>query len=322
MTWAYPEFLWLLIAVPVIAFIAWLRSHRSLHEFKRLGLAGLEWQVRMFVRGVCMALFAVFVILAAAGPRGGRRPVSQEQSGMDVAVAFDVSRSMLARDVLPSRLERAATALRQVAAESVDTRFSLIIFKGDAQLAVPMTEDRVMLDTWVDRLGPGLMTSGSTDLEKALRLAWDSFPGGEGRSRVLLLVSDGEALEGQSDDVTRELADAGVPVYVLAAGTAEGSTIPLGDGTYVKDGDGSPVVSRVDVDRLRRIAEDTGGSYLSLQRSGASGELVAALSEKRTFGETRGIGFVSVDRYKSFLGPALLFLLAYLAARIIPWRRS
>jgi Ca-activated chloride channel family protein len=266
-------------------------------------------------------LFMVLMILAAAEPRSGRKPVTGERSGLDVALAFDVSRSMLAQDIIPSRLDRSITALRQLTAALGDTRFSLIPFKGDAFLAVPMTEDRVVLDLWMARLTPSLSTAPGTDVESALRTALRSFPGGEGRSRVVVLISDGESLSGGMNRVSRELAEAGVPVFVLAAGTAEGGRIPVGNNLSVLDSAGDPVVSRADFESLRRLAEETGGSFYELSQPGASSDLIGAVENLRMFSDTRGIHFVGVYRYRLFLVPALIFLFLNLMARIVPWRR-
>jgi Ca-activated chloride channel family protein len=269
-----------------------------------------------------MMFFLVLAVFAAAEPRNGRKPVASESSGLDVAVAFDVSRSMLAEDLEPNRLQRSVTVLQQLSRGVRDSRFSLIPFKGDASLLVPMTEDRVVLDLWIPRLGPGLSTVPGTDIEKALRAAWASFPQGEGRSRVLVLITDGDSLSGRIDRIARELAEAGIPVYIMAAGTAEGAAIPLGDGSYVKDSTGRTVVSRTDIEALRRLARATGGSFHQLSQPGSISDLAESIEELRGFSESRGIHFTGVNRYRSFLFPALLLLFFNLIVRIVPWRRS
>lgn len=322
MIWAYPAILWGLLVLPLLAVAIVITGRNSRRNLKAIGRNSIEWQVRSFLRDLSMISFLAMAILAISEPRSGREPQSGERSGLDVAVAFDISRSMLAEDLTPNRMERSVTALQQIIRVLGDSRFSLIPFKGDAVLMVPMTEDRVVLDLWTGRLGPGLSTIPGTDVEAALRIAEDSFPKGDGRNRVLLLITDGEALSGRVDRISRELAEDGIQVFSLAVGTAEGSTIPLADGSYVKDSTGRPVVSRTDMDVLRRLSENTGGSFHELSKPGAVIDLVAAVNEGREFTESRGIRFVGVNRYRVFLIPGLMFLLFFLLVRIIPWRRK
>jgi len=321
MTWAYPVTFWGFLLLPVLILAAVLSNRRSRRILNSMGKNSIEWQVRTFLRDLSLVLFFILVVLAAAEPRGGRKPVSGERSGLDIAVAFDISRSMLAEDIIPSRLDRSVTALRQMTRTLGDARFSLIPFKGKASLVVPMTEDRVIIDLWIDRLGPGLSTVDGTDIEAALAASAESFPGEDGRNKVIVLITDGEALEGHVERVSRDLAEKGIPVYILAAGTQEGSTIPLSDGSYVKDSTGRPVVSRMDVTALKRLSENTGGTYHELSRPGAAADLIRDIDENRNFSESRGIRFIGVNRFRIFLFPALLFLLLFLIARITPWRR-
>ena len=322
MTWAYPFMLWGLFAVPLLVVGSFLMGMRSRKNMRALGRDDIEWQVRSFLRDFSMAAFFVLSLLAAAEPRSGRRPVTGERSGLDMAVAYDVSRSMKAEDLLPNRHERAVNALRQLSSTLVDARLSLIPFKGDAILAVPMTEDRVTLDLWIERLGPGISTVPGTNIEAALRTAVDSFPKDAGRQRTIVLITDGESLSGRIERVSRELAEAGIPVRVLAVGTSEGATIPLGNGDYVKDAAGRPVISKVNTAALKRLAEDTGGSYHELDRPGAAGELTRTIVEAEEFAESRGIRFMGMNRYRTFLLPALSFLGLYLFVRIFPWRKK
>lgn len=321
MTWSYPMMLWGLSLLPVIFGVAWLAGRSARRHLNSIGGTDVEWQVRIFLRNLSMLGFTVLVVLAAAEPRSGRRPVPGERSGLDVAVAIDVSRSMLSTDLEPDRLSRSTSALRQISSGLDQARFSLVPFKGDAVLSVPMTEDRVIFDMWIDRLGPGLSTVPGTDLEAALRSARWSFPEGAGRKRVIVLISDGESLTGAARKIVRDLVDEGIPVFVLAAGTAQGGTIPLPDGSMVVDESGHPVISRADMNGLQSLAEDTGGSFFSMERPGAVAELISDVDGARLFAETRGIRFVGVHRYRLFLIPALVLVFVYLFARIVPWRR-
>jgi len=320
MTWAYPATFWGFFILPLIILAALLSGRNSRHVLKAIGKETVSWDVRSFLRNLAMLFFAVLVILAAADPRSGRELISAERSGLDVAVAFDVSRSMLAEDLIPNRLQRSVLALEQITRALEGSRFSLTPFRGDANLLLPMTEDRVMLNLLIPSLGPGLSTAPGTDVEAALRVAWKSFPRSEGRDRVILLISDGESLKGRVERISRELAEVGIPVFVMAVGTVKGSAIPSGNGGFVKDPSGRTVVSRADVAVLRRLAEETGGSFHMLSHPTASSNLIASIDELQWVSENQGIHFAGASSYRSFLFPALLLVFFYLIVRIVPWR--
>jgi len=320
MTWAYPAAFWYLLLVPLLVATGIVAGRSSLRILKIMGKNSIEWQIRTFLRDLSLIVFFILAVLAVAEPRGGRKPVAGERSGLDVAVAFDVSRSMLAEDIVPNRLTKSVTALRQMTRTLDNARFSLIPFKGNAMQVVPMTEDRTIMDLWIDRLGPGLSSVTGTNVEAALTVADGSFPGEDGRNRVIVLITDGEALEGHVERVSRLLAEKGVPVYILGAGTEGGSTIPLRNGSYVKDSSGRPVVSRMDITSLKRLSENTGGSFHDLSRPGAAGDLIDDIEDVRDFSESRGIQIIGVNQFRIFLFPSLIFLLFFLLARIVPWR--
>jgi len=179
----------------------------------------------------------------------------------------------------------------------------------------------VILNVIIPSLGPGLSTAPGTNVEAALRVAWKSFPRSESRNRVLLLISDGETLKGRVERISRELAEVGIPVFVMAVGTVEGSVIPTDNGGFVRDPNGRAVVSRADVAILRRLAEETGGSFHMLSHPTASSSLIASINELRWISENQGIHFAGASSYRTFLLPALLLVFFYLIVRIVPWRK-
>jgi len=321
MNWGYTTAFWVFLALPILIPIIVLRERRSWSELKLFGKNAVELQVRTFLRDSTMLGFIVMTLFAAADPKVGRQSMTDEFHGLDVAIAFDISRSMLATDVLPSRLERSITALKRIVLSLDDARFSLVIFKGDARLAVPMTEDKVMLNLWAARLGPGLSSVAGTDIESALRVAGNSFPKGDGRKRVIILISDGDSLSGRIDRMERELSEKNFPVYVLAVGSGEGSLIQLDDGSYVRDSKGRPALSRMNTRTLRRVADGTGGVFFDIAKSGATNSLVSTIQRRRDFTKNRSIGFADLYRYRFFLVPGMVFLFSFLLIRVVPWSR-
>lgn len=322
MNWLYPESLWAFILVFGIIFSVYFSRAYSKKNLRVLGKNTLEWQVRIFLRNFSMAVFMLLLVLAVADPRRGRQAESAELSGMDVAVCFDVSRSMLTRDISPNRLERGIAALNQIVRALSDARFSLTPFKGDAITRVPMTEDRIILELWIERLAPRLSTVTGTDVEHALKAAWETFPEGVGRNRIIILISDGEALSGNLERIIRQLIIEEIPVFSIVTGTEQGGSVPLADGSYVLDDSGKPVVSRANFKDLERLAEETGGSFHNLSQQGETNKLISIIQNNQKFSELRGIQLRGVYQYRVFLVPALLMLFLYLLFRIWPWKRK
>lgn len=323
----YPETLWYLLGiVPLLGLLVYgyRRSRR------RLSLLTGEWRsasvynvfvVKSFFSALLLILFFVFAILAATGFSWGRQTVEDDRSGVDLVFAVDISRSMLAQDVSPSRLGRTRDAVRGALRELDFSRFSVVVFRGDGVTAVPMTEDTVAIENFLSALSVQIMTSPGTDVAAGLREALDAFPAGANRHRMVVLFSDGESVGGgELDSVIAEAVRQEVPVFTVAAGSESGARIPLGEGNYVTDEEGEPVVSRVRSDTLRRLAEETGGRYFSFVEGGSLADLLSTLREHHLSVSADGLRTVSVERYQTFLILALLFLALYVILGALRWR--
>ncbi len=321
MTWVYAESLWGLVPVICIIVITGIVRRHTWRRLKILGQDSAEWLVRLSLRDFCLALFMVFAVLTIADPRRIGQSKTGHSSGLDAAIAIDVSRSMLVEDISPNRLRRSIAALGMIIQKLENARFSFTVFKGDAQTLVPMTQDGAILDLWINRLGTGLLTSPGTNLESALRAASSSFPAVVSRNRALLLITDGESLTGDVNRVARELIQDGIPVYAIITGTINGGPIPLRDGKVTTGDSEQPVISRANFNSVKRLTEDTGGSVYDLSQTGAIGRLIERIELDQDFSETSNIDFTGNYRYRMYLLPAMAMLLFYFMGRIIPWRR-
>jgi len=320
--WLYENYLYALYAVPVIALISFIIRRKNLAVLKKLKINYFGLQIKVFLTDLFFILFLIFLILSAAGPRKGFKPVTDERTGLNIAFAVDVSRSMLAEDLKPNRLKKSVSALQQMYKSLPGAGFSLIPFKGDAEIVVPMTQDYHILDLWSAKLSPGIFSGGGTNIEKALETAEDSFPDTDGRIKIIVLITDGESLEGNINRICRKLSAGAVPVYVLAAGTGRGAVIPLGNGKYVTGENGEKIISRADLESLENIAENTGGEFRRLDELGAVSETIKSIAELENLAEKRGIHFEISDIYRNFLLPALAALCLFFLSRIVQWRKS
>jgi Ca-activated chloride channel family protein len=327
MSLLYPETLWYLLGtVPVLGLLiyGYRRSRRRLALLTggwRSGSVYNVFLVKSFFQNLLLLLFLVFAVLAASGFSWGRRTVEDDRSGVDLVFAVDISRSMLARDVSPSRLGRARDAMRGALRELDFSRFSVVVFRGDAVTAVPMTEDSVAIENFLSALSVQIMTSPGTDLAAGLEEALTAFPAGVNRHRLVVLFSDGESVGGgELEPVIAEAVRQEVPVFAVAAGTETGARIPLGEGNFVTDEEGEPVVSRVHYAALRRLASETGGGFFSFSEAGAISSLLGTLREHHLSVSADGLRTVSVERYQTFLALALLFLFLYVLLGALRWR--
>ena len=322
MIWTYPGSLWLLLLVPFSVLSAEVAAHRAVSRLSTILPGGLEWKMRIYLRDICMGGVLITAILALADPLGSRQPEIAESLGLDVALVLDISRSMLAEDISPDRLQRSIEALRQIISSLKGANFSLVVFKGNAEIVVPMTGDRIELEMWLQSISPGLSTSRGTNIEVAVGKALESFPFRQARSPLIILITDGEALSGQVDNMAKILTEKGVIVHSLSAGQKEGGVIPLGDGGFVKDKDGYVVVTRPDLKSLSRLARMTNGSLNELRDPEAVSVLVESIRKNRRFEEGRGIKLTRVKQYRFFLLISLFFLMVFFLARVLPWQKN
>ena len=286
MSWADPQVLWLLGLLPAAVAALWwnaVRRQRATEMFGKSAtveplIAGRAkwWRV---TRATLLIVGAALVIVAFAGPQYGSRTRVLRKRGIDIVIALDFSKSMLARDVHPSRIKRAKAELEHLLSDLDGDRVGLVAFAGDA-MAFPMTVDYSAVRLFLRDLGPTDMPVGGTAIGKALvaskRLIESSNEGRgdesspERRSKVVILLTDGEDHEGDPIAAAEELKEAGIKVYAVGIGSGSGEPIPsyTADGTltgHVKDAAGRLVMTSLspeNEDTLEEIASISGGQYV------------------------------------------------------------
>jgi Ca-activated chloride channel homolog len=303
MTFARPDLLPLSFIVPLaLALGVWLYARRRRrvaeafsdpHLIGRLG--GQELLRFPTARLVLLALAGASLAFAAAGPRWGVVAAEGRSSSLNIVIAADISRSMLAEDIEPNRLERARIFSRRLFRELPGDRFGLVVFAGRAYVLSPLTVDHSALDLYIDALDPAMVSEGGSSIAAAIAQATDLVRGSqpEAGDRIVILLSDGEALE--DVEGVRSAADraarAGVRVMTVGFGTPRGSTLPnidpntgIADG-LIRDERGEVVVSRLDDQLLRDVAARANGSYFRVDDTGTLPRLVGELR-----GMQRGVG--------------------------------
>jgi Ca-activated chloride channel homolog len=323
---AHPQLLWLLLLVPtaVLAFaIAFVARRRAL---ARLGNPTLIQRMsatvsmpRKVARAVLMCLVLGLLGFALARPQAGGRARLEKQRGLDIVVALDFSKSMLAKDIYPSRLERAKRELEQLMDHLSGDRVGLVAFAGETLTYPPTTDYDAVKLFWRD-LSPADMPVGGTAIGRALTAATEMLSrlraqGGETRDQVILLLTDGEDTESRPLEAADEAAKLAIKIFAVGIGSRSGELVPeVGENDqaagYLKDRDGKYVTSRLDEDLLAQMGGKTGGGYLraDAQHFGVEAIEAALARLKRTESETRLVKQYD-EIYEALLLPALLLLL-------------
>ena len=280
------EFLYLLILIPllvaVLAFVS-MRRKRLLARFGNVEL--LKTLMPDFSRSrqrLKAALYLValtLLILAAARPQLGSKLREVKAEGVEMMLVVDVSNSMLAEDFEPNRLERTKYAINKLFEGLQQERVGLVAFAGEPKVQLPITSDYRMAQAFAKRLSPTLVAEQGTDVGKALELAMLSFSSQSERSRVIVLITDGENHEADAVATARKAAEMGIRIYTIGIGTPEGAPIEIG-GEFVKDENGEMVVSKLGEPMLEEIAAVTEAAYVrATKQSIGLEEIVKSINE-------------------------------------------
>jgi Ca-activated chloride channel family protein len=318
---------WLLALLPLLI-ITGLMIRRREKLLLRMVEEGL-WSTmiprfsarRQRMKNLLRVLIILMAILALARPQWGFTWKEMKLRGLSIIVALDTSKSMLAQDIKPNRLQQAKWGVRDLLNELKGDRIGLVAFAGDAFLQCPATIDYAAFLMMLDDVYAGIIPIGGTDLFQALEESMDSFDEETAADKVIILISDGEGHTGDPLSLLPRLKKEGIRVFAIGVGTKEGIIIETSDG-LVKNSDGNVIKSSLNETLLERIALETGGFYVrsapgdfGLERIYQQG--IAELQREEH--ESR-MAKVWTERFQWFLGCALLLL--FLEACIRPIKRG
>jgi Ca-activated chloride channel family protein len=312
LSFARPLLLHALWLLPLVAVLFWWSEHKRRAMIGRIVapklramLAGNASPVRRWFRHGCVVVALGLLVVALAGPRVGYDTLELPHRGRDVIIAMDVSRSMLAPDVAPTRLQRAKLLTEDLISELGSDRIGLVAFAGSAFLQAPLTLDHGAVLAALDELDTTVIPKGGTNIAAAIRTAEEAFGKAEGFFRALIIVSDGEELDADGVAAAKQAAARGVKIFTVGVGSTEGSEIPLGAGDFVRDPSGKVVQSRLDSARMKEIAEATGGFYTPLDENAARLLAVDGVGKLAEADITTSSSRRPVERYQWPLGVAI-----------------
>ena len=265
---ANPHLLWLLLLVPVmvIVFAILLRlRRRNLSRFGNIEVVKTLlrdvslWRVR--TKFILFVLAFMALVFAAARPQFGAKLREEKCEGVEMMFVVDVSNSMLAEDFSPNRLDRTRYAIDKLFASLNQDRVGVVVFAGEAKVQLPITTDYRMARNFAKRLSTSLVDVQGTDVSDAIDLASLSFSQREGASRVMILITDGEAHDAGALAAAERAAERGIRIFAIGIGSPQGAPIKIG-GEFIKDEKGEMVVSRLNEELLQSIVEKGNGAYI------------------------------------------------------------
>jgi len=328
------EYLWLLLLIPLLAllfiwFLWWQRKAKSKFGDRALVQKLMPSYIssKLWLKFLLNALALALIIVGLANPQMGSKLEKVERQGIDVIVALDVSRSMLAEDLTPNRLDVSKRIVSKLIDRLGNDRVGLIVFAGSAYLQMPLTIDYSAAKLFLRTIDTDMIPSQGTALGQAINLAKESFDQDATKYKALVLITDGENHENGALDAAKEAKEQGVIIHTMGIGSDVGAPIPEFNSRkqrvgYKKDKNGEVVNSKLEEKILRQIADVTEGDYL--RANGTQGEvtkIVATLAnmEKKDFEDRVFTDYE--DQFQYFMGGALLLLLIsfLLSEKRSPW---
>ncbi len=332
---AYPYFLLILLALPIIWLLyrfAQIAKRRRLRRFgnpaqiARLTPDASQYKPALKITLQLIALAAIVLLIAR--PRYGESKRTDTRAGIEVMIAFDLSRSMLAASTddanSTSRLKRARLLLETLVDRLGNDKVGLVVFANNAKTMLPLTTDFYSAKLILSDLDPAMMPDQGTSISDALNAAMKGFTNKKDVHRAIILITDAEDHEGDAVEAAKVAKEKNIQVNVLGVGSSKGAKIPLGKDDFLTDNEGAPVISKVDQQIAKDIAQAGGGAYVNGANSDALDRLAETLD---TLGKSQfeTINYtVAAEQFPIFAWVALIFLIIdiLLVERKIGWMKN
>lgn len=311
-----PTYLWLLLLIPLLAMIYLYSLRQSKRRLKRFGSLKLMHQLspmasprRKLVKFVLAELILTLLIMIVARPQIGNKIANNtSREGIEVIMALDISNSMLATDVVPSRLDKSKLMVEGLMNKFTKNKLGLIVFAGDAFVQLPITSDYVSAKMFLDNINPSLIGTQGTDIGKAINLAMHSFTPNTQTGKAIVVITDGEDNEGGAEAMAKQAQEKGIKVFILGIGSTQGATIPMPNGEDLRDANGNIVKTHLNEGMCKKIADAGHGVYIHVDNSSVADALLEKELGKLQKGEINNVVYSDYD--EQFQAFALLVVLS------------
>lgn len=311
-----PIYLWMLLIIPILVlvrFIVWQKRKRNLRKFGDPSLLKeMMPDVSKYRPTIkfCLLLSAITILIfMIARPQVGSKISHEKREGIEVLIALDISNSMLAQDVIPSRLEKSKLLIEDLVDHFTNDKVGLVVFAGDAFVQLPITNDYVSAKMFLQNINPSLITTQGTDLARAISLSQSCFTQREHIGRAIIVITDGEDHEGGALEAAREAYKKGINVFILGVGTSKGAPIPDGNGGYLKDNSGQTVLSALNEQMCQQVAKAGNGVYIHVDNTSDAQEKINKELSKLQSGISDTVVYSEYNEQFQIFGIILLLLL-------------
>lgn len=311
-----PIYLWLLLAVPLLMFTRFIGYRQRRRKFKKFGDMALLCQLmpdvskyRPTAKFCLMTLAYSLLVLLLARPQMGSKITNEKRNGIETIICLDISNSMLAEDVTPSRLEKSKLLVENLVDHFTNDKIGLIVFAGDAFVQLPITSDYVSAKMFLHSINPSMIAVQGTDIAHAINLSMNSFTQQEKIGRAIILITDGEDHEGGALEAAKAAKKKGISVFILGIGDLKGAPIPLGNGDYLTDASGRTVMTALNEDMCRQVAQAGSGTYIHVDNTRSAQEKLNDELTRLQKGETNAVIYSEYDEQFQAFGIIVLLLL-------------
>lgn len=306
----------MLLIIPILVlmrFIVWRKRKRNLRKFGDPSLLKeMMPDVSKYRPTIkfCLLLSAITILIfMIARPQVGSKISHEKREGIEVLIALDISNSMLAQDVIPSRLEKSKLLIEDLVDHFTNDKVGLVVFAGDAFVQLPITNDYVSAKMFLQNINPSLITTQGTDLARAISLSQSCFTQREHIGRAIIVITDGEDHEGGALEAAREAYKKGISVFILGVGTSKGAPIPDGNGGYLKDNSGQIVLSALNEQMCQQVAKAGNGVYIHVDNTSDAQERLNKELSKLQSGISDTVVYSEYNEQFQIFGIILLLLL-------------
>lgn len=314
-----PLYLYLLLIVPFLIVFYLYTNYRRRKKLRQYGdpvlmvhLMPNVSKYRPDVKFWLVTAALVMVIFMLARPQFGSKMETVKRQGVETVVALDISNSMMAQDVTPSRLDKSKKLVSRLVETFNNDKVAMIVFAGEAFTQLPITSDYISAKMFLETISPSLITTQGTDIRGAIDLAMKSFTPNEGVGRAIVLITDGENHEGGAVEAAQQAAAKGVRVFVLGVGSPDGSPIPVeGTNDFRRDKDGNVVVTRLNEQMCQEIAKAGNGMYVRVDNTNNAERALNAEINKLAKADVETQVYTEFDEQFDVLAWLALVLLAF-----------
>jgi Ca-activated chloride channel family protein len=317
---ANPEYLYLLLLLPALVIIYIINHLRRNRMLRKIGDSSVVSRLmpemsgsRPVVKFIILIIALGSCIIMLARPQFGSKIEEVKKQGVEVIIALDVSNSMMAEDIQPNRLVRAKQAISRLVDNLDNDRIGLIVFAGDAYTQIPVTTDYVSAKMFLSTITPDMVPKQGTAIGAAIHLGIRSFSPGEGKSKAMIIITDGENHEDDPVAAAEEASKAGIVIHTIGIGSPQGVPVPLTTGgrqDYLKDNEGNTVITKLEEETLKKISAETGGTYIRASSSSIGLDEIFKDIRKMKKEELESKMFTEYnDQFQFFAAIALLLIL-------------